>query len=135
MAAGENRKSSESEGLASDVKREAGAAAGRVADDVRRAKDNIAQAATDTRDELGDELRRLREDFASLKDTVLQLASAVGAEIGEAAGEIGDEVASSARRQTTTIAADLEDMTRRNPLGFMAGAFILGLLIGMLRSR
>lgn len=135
MAAAEDRKGAESESFGADAKREAAATAARVGDDIKRTKDNIAQATATARDSLGDDLRRLRDDVASLKDTVAQLAATIGAEIGEGASEIGADVAASARRQANTMVEDLEDMTRQHPLGFMAGAFILGLMIGVTRGR
>lgn len=135
MAAADDRKGAEGEGLASDVKREAAATAHRVGDDLKRAKDNIAQATAHARDDVADDLRRLSDDVASLKDTVAQLAATIGAEIGDSASEIGAEMAASARRQASTMVGDLEDMTRQNPLGFMVGAFCLGLVIGVMRSR
>jgi ElaB/YqjD/DUF883 family membrane-anchored ribosome-binding protein len=140
MAAADDRKGAETDpvgtpAFGSDIKRETAAAANRVGDDLKRAKDNIAQATATARDNAGDDLRRLRDDVASLKDTVAQLAATIGAEIGDSASEIGSDVASSARRQAKTVVEDLEDMTRRNPLGFMAGAFCLGMVIGVMRSR
>lgn len=135
MTAADDRKNAGSASLGADVKREASAASGRVGDDIKRAKENIAEAAAEARDSLGDDLRRLSDDVASLRDTVAQLAEAIGAELGEAVTDIGGEVASSARRQATTVLSEVEDMTRRNPLGFMAGAFLLGMLIGVMRSR
>jgi ElaB/YqjD/DUF883 family membrane-anchored ribosome-binding protein len=121
--------------LGSDLKRDAAATANRVGDDLKRAKDNIAQATATAREDVGDDLRRLRDDVASLRDTVAQLAATIGAEIGAGASEIGSDMAASARRQAGTMVEDLEDMTRQNPLGFMAGAFCLGLVIGIMRSR
>jgi ElaB/YqjD/DUF883 family membrane-anchored ribosome-binding protein len=135
MGAAEDRKGAGAEGLGADVKREAAATAGRVGEDIKRTKDNIAEAAASAREGLGDDLRRLRDDVASLKDTVAQLAATIGAEIGEGASEIGADIAGSARRQASDLVEDLEDMTRQHPLGFMAGAFVLGLLIGVTRGR
>jgi hypothetical protein len=45
-------------------------------------------------------------------------------------------MATSASQQVTTFASELEAMTKRNPLGTLAGAVIAGVLIGVLaRSR
>jgi hypothetical protein len=38
----------------------------------------------------------------------------------------------SASQQVTTFASELEAMTKRNPLGTLAGAVIAGVLIGVL---
>jgi ElaB/YqjD/DUF883 family membrane-anchored ribosome-binding protein len=43
-----------------------------------------------------------------------------------------NEMAESASRQVTTFASELATMTRRNPLGTLAGAAIAGVMIGFL---
>jgi hypothetical protein len=55
--------------------------------------------------------------------------------VGDAAGgvaEAGSELASSAREHAKTLASELEGMARRNPLGTIAGALVLGVIIGMM---
>ena len=42
------------------------------------------------------------------------------------------DMAKSASQQVTTFASELEAMTKRNPLGTLAGAVIAGVLIGIL---
>jgi hypothetical protein len=42
------------------------------------------------------------------------------------------DMAKSASQQVTTFASELEAMTKRNPLGTLAGAVIAGVLIGVL---
>jgi ElaB/YqjD/DUF883 family membrane-anchored ribosome-binding protein len=42
------------------------------------------------------------------------------------------DMAKSASQQVTTFASELEAMTKRNPLGALAGAVIAGVLIGVL---
>ncbi len=41
-------------------------------------------------------------------------------------------MAESASQQIKTFASELEGMARRNPLGAVAGAVIVGILIGMM---
>lgn len=121
--------------LGSQMKKDAEAAAKRVGEDLARAKENIAQAASSAREDIADDLRRLSDDVASLKDTVAKLAQAVGAELGSAAGGIGAGIASSAKDQASTLVGEIESVARRNPLGVIAGALCVGMLIGMLRGR
>ena len=52
------------------------------------------------------------------------------------AGTAASEMAESATRQMTTFASELEAMAKRNPLGTLAGAVMVGVLIGfMVRGR
>ena len=41
-------------------------------------------------------------------------------------------MAGTASRQVTTFASELEAMTKRNPLSTIAGAVVVGVLIGVL---
>jgi hypothetical protein len=47
----------------------------------------------------------------------------------------GANLACSTTRQAKTFATELENMARRNPLGAIAGAVIVGVLIGMMGRR
>jgi ElaB/YqjD/DUF883 family membrane-anchored ribosome-binding protein len=47
----------------------------------------------------------------------------------------GANIASATTQQAKTFAAELEDMARRNPLGAVAGAVMVGVLIGMMGRR
>jgi ElaB/YqjD/DUF883 family membrane-anchored ribosome-binding protein len=95
-------------------------------------------------------LNDLRGDVSTLKDTVARLASQVGgeaaktvrsvsqnlaAQVGSAAGGVagaGSDLASSATAQAKTFASELEGMARRNPLGTIAGALLVGVIVGMM---
>jgi ElaB/YqjD/DUF883 family membrane-anchored ribosome-binding protein len=103
----------------------------KLGQEYERAKDNISGAAATAKDNLGDDLSKLRADIASLSDTVTQLAKQVASEVGSVA-EVG---AGAAKEQVTSMATEVENIVRRNPLGTLAGVFFAGLLIGMLRSR
>jgi ElaB/YqjD/DUF883 family membrane-anchored ribosome-binding protein len=110
-----------------------------------------AQTQTEVlKSELTEDLGRLRADVASLKDTLVSLASqvrgeavstvrqvgqSVAAQVGSAASgvaETGSELAASARDQAKTMASEVEGFTRRNPLGALAGALFVGIMIGLL---
>ena len=47
------------------------AAAGRIGEELARAKDNIACSAADTREDLAAELRRLRKDLTAMQETIV----------------------------------------------------------------
>jgi len=97
-----------------------------------------------------EDLNKLRGDLASLTDTVTYLASQVSdqaartvrnmsqtlaSQVGGAASGMADtgaELASSAREHVKTFASELEGMARRNPLGTVAGALLVGVIIGMM---
>jgi ElaB/YqjD/DUF883 family membrane-anchored ribosome-binding protein len=89
-------------------------------------------------------------DVATLKDTFTRLTSqlgdvgtktarnvsqAVASQIGNATSgmvDTGSDLASSAREHAKTFASELEGMARRNPLGTIAGALVVGVIIGMM---
>jgi ElaB/YqjD/DUF883 family membrane-anchored ribosome-binding protein len=89
-------------------------------------------------------------DVASLKDTLTRFAAQVGdvgtktarnvsqtmgSQMGSATSglvDTGSDLASSARERTKSFASELESMTRRNPLGTIAGALLVGVIIGMM---
>jgi hypothetical protein len=110
---------------------ERAAGAGRLGQEYERAKDNISGAAAAAKENLGEDFSSLRADVARLSDTVTQLARQVAAEVGSVA-EVG---AGAAKEQVASMATEVENIVRRNPLGTLAGVFFAGLLIGMLRSR
>ena len=99
------------------------------------------------------DLGALREDLNNLKETVANLVSkATGnaaksvremtsnmtEHVSSMAGDLaekGSSAASAATNQAKTFAAEFESMARRNPLGALAGALFVGILIGMLGRR
>ena len=99
------------------------------------------------------DLSALREDLNNLKETVANLVSKATADaaksvremtsnmtehVSSMAGDLaekGSNAASAATNQAKTFAAEFESMARRNPLGALAGALFVGILIGMLGRR
>ena len=99
---------------------------------------------------LNEDVKKLRSDMTTLTDTLSRLASQVGGEatktvrnvgqtvaahVGSAAGGVvdaGSDFAVSAKEHAKTFASELEGMARRNPLGTMAGALVVGVIIGMM---
>ena len=99
------------------------------------------------------DLAALREDLNNVKETVANLVSKVTGDAAKSvrqttsnmtervtsmAGDLaekGSEAASAATHHASTFAAEFESMARRNPLGALAGALFVGMLIGMLGRR
>jgi ElaB/YqjD/DUF883 family membrane-anchored ribosome-binding protein len=95
-------------------------------------------------------LSELRQDMASLKSTISRFASQAGddaaktvrgasqtlaAQVGSAASGVADmssDLATSAKEHAKTFASELEGMARRNPLGTLAGALVVGVVLGMM---
>jgi ElaB/YqjD/DUF883 family membrane-anchored ribosome-binding protein len=95
-------------------------------------------------------LSELRQDMASLKSTISRFASQAGddaaktvrgasqtfaAQVGSAASGVADmssDLATSAKEHAKTFASELEGMAKRNPLGTLAGALVVGVVIGMM---
>jgi ElaB/YqjD/DUF883 family membrane-anchored ribosome-binding protein len=67
--------------------------------------------------------------------TIRDIGETVAAQVGTAASGLADkssEFATSAKVQAKTFASELEAMARRNPLGTIAGALLVGIVIGMM---
>jgi hypothetical protein len=63
------------------------------------------------------------------------VSSSVVSQVGNAASSLaegGANVASAAKEQAKSFASELETMGRRNPLGAMAAAVMVGVLIGLI---
>jgi len=84
-----------------------------------------------------------------MHDTLSKLVSAAGGQAAQTARNVGQavasqvtstagglastsaEVASSATEQLKTFGSELEDIARKNPLGALAGALAVGIVIGL----
>ena len=95
-------------------------------------------------------LSELRQDMASLKSTLSRFASQAGddaaktvrgagqtlaSQVGGAASNVADmgsDLATTAKEHAKTFASELEGMARRNPLGTIAGALVVGVVIGLM---
>jgi ElaB/YqjD/DUF883 family membrane-anchored ribosome-binding protein len=109
----------------------------------------VSAAASDARDTAGADLKALQRDLSELKGTVANLVSRAGDDATKSAREIagqvstaashladkGANVASVATDQAKTLVTEVENIARRNPLGALAGAVVIGVLIGMMRRR
>jgi ElaB/YqjD/DUF883 family membrane-anchored ribosome-binding protein len=84
----------------------------------------------------------IRSSSDTMADTARDAVDAVKTKVGGAldrgqaavshASDAASEMAGTATRQVTTFASELEAMTKRNPLGTVAGAVVVGVLIGLL---
>jgi ElaB/YqjD/DUF883 family membrane-anchored ribosome-binding protein len=120
-----------------------------VASSISRGTEAVSAAASDTKDKAGADLKALQSDLSDLKETVAKLVSRAGDGAAKSAREIAGQVstaasdlaekganaASAATDQAKTLVTELENIARRNPLGALAGAVVIGVLIGMMRRR
>jgi len=89
---------------------------------------------------------KLQEEIASLKDQLTKIVSTAGSEaaksvhsmasqVSDAASgamDTGAKMANSAADQAKTFASEIEVVTRKNPLGAIAAALCVGVLIGLI---
>ena len=124
-----------------------------VTNSLGRSGDAVGAATGDATDQATTDLKTLRNDLNNLTDTVMKFMSQAGNEaarsareitsnvagqVGSVVGEMADKgvnVAAATTQQAKTLAAELENMARRNPLGAIAGAVMVGALIGMMGRR
>jgi ElaB/YqjD/DUF883 family membrane-anchored ribosome-binding protein len=107
-------------------------------DALRRGKEGLSDAASMLASDVSSDLESLRRDLNNLKDTVSRFISRAGVVSSSVAGDLaesGANVASAARDQAKTFTSELEIMGRRNPLGAMAAAMMVGMLIGLVSRR
>jgi ElaB/YqjD/DUF883 family membrane-anchored ribosome-binding protein len=67
--------------------------------------------------------------------TVRGASQTLAAQVGSAAGGVADmssDLATSAKEHAKTFASELEGMAKRNPLGTLAGALVVGVVIGLI---
>jgi ElaB/YqjD/DUF883 family membrane-anchored ribosome-binding protein len=111
-------------------------------DAFNRGKEGLTNAASSLASNASYDLDGLRKDLNSLKDTVSKfvsqagdVSSSVATKVGNAASslaESGSDMASAATDQAKSFASELEGMGRRNPLGAMAAALLVGVMIGVI---
>jgi ElaB/YqjD/DUF883 family membrane-anchored ribosome-binding protein len=92
-----------------------------------------------TTGDINADLNNLRADFNALKDTVTDYVSKTGSDALDSAKKTTSDVAnkasdfaSAATEQAKTFASELERMGRNNPLGAIAGAVLVGVVIGLI---
>ena len=106
--------------------------------------------ATASRDSLAEDVSSLRQDMAKMHvilsrftseaggqaaRTVRNVGQTVAAQVGSTASGLastGSDMAASATQQLKTFTNELEDIARKNPLGALAGALVIGVVIGLI---
>jgi ElaB/YqjD/DUF883 family membrane-anchored ribosome-binding protein len=129
------------------------AASSAISDSVARGKDAVGAAGKDAMNSAGTDLQSLQADLNGLKDTVTKFMSQAASEaaksarevssnvadrVGDVAGDLADRgsaMASTATQQVKTFTSEIEGMARRNPIGAIAGAVLIGVLIGAMGRR
>jgi ElaB/YqjD/DUF883 family membrane-anchored ribosome-binding protein len=120
-----------------------------VASSISRGKEAVSAAASDAMDTAAADLKGLQSDLSDLKETGAKLVSRAGDEVAKSArgiagqvstaasdlAEKGANVASVATDQAKTLVTEVENIARRNPLGALAGAVVVGVLIGIMGRR
>jgi ElaB/YqjD/DUF883 family membrane-anchored ribosome-binding protein len=124
-----------------------------IADSVARGRDAIGDAAQEALNAATSDVQSLRNDINNLKDTLAKFLSQAGNEAAKSARDVGATVASQvsdaasdlankgatmasgASDQAKNFAAELEAMARRNPIGTLASAVLVGVLIGVVGRR
>ena len=124
-----------------------------VTNSLARSRDAVGAATGGATEQAATDLKTLRNDLNNLTETVMKFMSQAGNEaarsareitsnvagqVGNVVGEMADKganVAAATTQQAKTFAAELENMARRNPLGAIAGAVMVGVLIGMMGRR
>ncbi len=128
-----------------------------VSESLNRGKDAIEAAAGEAMTAAAADLQAIRNDLSNLKDTLARfmaqasseaaksardVSSSVAGQVKDAVVDVADDLAgkgtqfvSTAGEQGKTLAAEIEAMARRNPLGALAGALAIGFLIGVWGRR
>jgi ElaB/YqjD/DUF883 family membrane-anchored ribosome-binding protein len=111
-------------------------------DAVNRGKEAAASAASSLANNASNELEGLRKELNSLKETVSRflsqagdMSASVATKVSDAASGVAESsanLASTATDQAKSFASEVENMGRRNPLGAMAAALLIGVLIGVI---
>jgi ElaB/YqjD/DUF883 family membrane-anchored ribosome-binding protein len=140
-------------GQFNDTRGGAGGPGSSISESVARGKEAIGTAATEAMNSAGSDLQSLRTDLNSLKDTLAKFMSQAGSEAAKSAREVtssvagqvgsvasdladkGAEMASAASDRAKSFGSELENMARRNPIGALAGAVVIGVLIGLMGRR
>ena len=110
-------------------------------------KEGITGAAHDRLAEdvssLRADIKKMHESFSNFVSetgghaarTARSVGQAVASQVGSTASGLantGSEMASSATEQLKTFATELDGIARKNPLGALAGALAVGIVIGLI---
>ncbi len=108
-----------------------------VVESLTRTKEAIGSAAAEAMHSAGSDLDALVRDLNGLKDTLTTFISKTGNEalksvhdVSSGLAETGAGMAFNATERGKNLAGQLEGVVRRNPLASIAGALVLGILLG-----
>lgn len=121
---------------------ETGASSASVVESLNRSKEAIGSAASEAMDAAASDLQSLRQDLNSLKETMTAFMSEAGSEAMKSARDLsstlaehGATAAVRAAERGKSLVGDIENMARRNPLGTLAGAVVVGMMIATFARR
>jgi len=124
-----------------------------VMESLNRGRDAIGDVAAEGMRAAASDLQALRNDLNNLKETMSKFmaqastqamksareaTSAAVGQVGDAASGLADRgsrMACTAGDHVKTFGGEFESMVRRNPLGALAGAVAIGVLVGALGRR
>ena len=113
-------------------------------------KDGISGTSHDN---LAKDVSSLRQDMAKMHEILSKFMSEAGGQAARTARNVGhtvasqlgstasgiattgSDMASSATEQFKTFTTELEGVARKNPLGALAGALLIGIVIGLIARR
>jgi ElaB/YqjD/DUF883 family membrane-anchored ribosome-binding protein len=123
------------------------------AEALSRGKDTASAAGAEAASSAASAVQSLRGEIKNIQDMVTRLAAQSGREavdsarnaaaaaaerVGDVAGDLARssaDAAAAATDRAKSFAGDLEGMARRNPMGVIAGAVVIGVLIGVFGRR
>ena len=117
-----------------------------MAESLNRSKQALGGAATDALDAAATDFESLRQDLKGLKETLVTFMSEAGSEAAKSTrdlsralkaegADIAAGVAFNAAERGKSLIDELEDLARRNPLGMMAGAMVIGYVLASWKRR
>lgn len=120
-----------------------------VSESLNRGKDAIEAAASEAMPAAAADLqaidtlaRFMAQASSEAAKSARDVSSSIAGQLKDAVGDVADDLAgkgtqfvSTAGEQGKTLAAEMEAIARRNPLGALAGALAIGFLIGVWGRR
>jgi ElaB/YqjD/DUF883 family membrane-anchored ribosome-binding protein len=117
-----------------------GRKSGAVAESLNRSKQALGGAATDALEAAATDLESLRQDLKGLKETLATFMSEAGSEAVKSTRDVSEalkaegadvvaDVATKAAERGKSLMGEFEALARRNPLGMLAGAVVIGIVL------
>ena len=75
------------------------------------------------------------EKVAKAGNDAVKIAKEMTADVADQVGTAASDLASAASEHTKTFASEVERLGRANPLGALAGALLVGVVIGLIGRR